>query len=306
MTAPNFVHLRIHSDFSMIDGLAKVGPICEAVADAGMPALAITDQMNFCGLVRYYGAAHKLGLKPLIGCDFWVQADYPESELFRLTALAMDNEGYQQITQLISKAYLRGNIKGKPVIDKDWLKEHNEGIILLSGSRQGDVGQALIKGHDSQLDLALDFYQQYFPNRYYLELVRTGRPQEEDYLHKAVALAGQTELPVVATNEVVFLKEEDFDPHEIRVAIHDGYQLEDKRRPKKYSPQQYLRSSEEMIELFSDIPEAIENTVEIAKRCNVTVRLGEYFLPKFPTGDLTTEAFLIKASEEGLEERLEF
>lgn len=306
MTAPNFVHLRIHSDFSMIDGLAKVGPICEAVADAGMPALAITDQMNFCGLVRYYGAAHKLGLKPLIGCDFWVQADYPESELFRLTALAMDNDGYQQITQLISKAYLRGNIKGKPVIDKDWLKEHNEGIILLSGSRQGDVGQALIKGHDSQLDIALDFYQQYFPNRYYLELVRTGRPQEEDYLHKAVALAGQTELPVVATNEVVFLKEEDFDPHEIRVAIHDGYQLEDKRRPKKYSPQQYLRSSEEMIELFSDIPEAIENTVEIAKRCNVTVRLGEYFLPKFPTGDLTTEEFLIKASEEGLEERLEF
>ncbi|WP_286822875.1 MULTISPECIES: DNA polymerase III subunit alpha [unclassified Idiomarina] len=306
MTAPNFVHLRVHSDFSMIDGLAKVGPICEAVAEAGMPALAITDQMNFCGLVRYYGKAHQLGLKPLIGCDFWVQADYPESEIFRLTALAMDNEGYQQITQLISKAYLRGNIKGKPVIDKDWLKEHNEGIILLSGSRQGDVGQALIKGHDSQLDAALDFYQQYFPDRYYLELVRTGRPQEETYLHKAVALAGETGLPVVATNEVVFLKEEDFDAHEIRVAIHDGYQLEDKRRPKKYSPQQYLRSSEEMTELFSDIPEAIENTVEIAKRCNVTVRLGEYFLPKFPTGDLTTEEFLIKVSEEGLEERLEF
>ncbi|MCA1767578.1 MAG: DNA polymerase III subunit alpha, partial [Idiomarina sp.] len=306
MTAPNFVHLRIHSDFSMIDGLAKVGPICDAVADAGMPALAITDQMNFCGLVRYYGAAHKLGLKPLIGCDFWVQADYPEAELFRLTALAMDNDGYQQITQLISKAYLRGNIKGKPVIDKDWLKEHNQGIILLSGSRQGDVGQALIRGHSDQLDAALDFYQQYFPNRYYLELVRTGRPQEEEYLHKAVALAGETDLPVVATNEVVFLKEEDFDAHEIRVAIHDGYQLEDKRRPKKYSPQQYLRSSEEMIELFSDIPEAIENTVEIAKRCNVTVRLGEYFLPKFPTGELTTEEFLIKASEEGLEERLEF
>ncbi|WP_404396748.1 DNA polymerase III subunit alpha [Idiomarina loihiensis] len=306
MTAPNFVHLRVHSDFSMIDGLAKVGPICEAVAEAGMPALAITDQMNFCGLVRYYGKAHQLGLKPLIGCDFWVQADYPESEIFRLTALAMDNEGYQQITQLISKAYLRGNIKGKPVIDKDWLKEHNEGIILLSGSRQGDVGHALIKGHDSQLDAALDFYQQYFPDRYYLELVRTGRPQEETYLHKAVALAGETGLPVVATNEVVFLKEEDFDAHEIRVAIHDGYQLEDKRRPKKYSPQQYLRSSEEMTELFSDIPEAIENTVEIAKRCNVTVRLGEYFLPKFPTGDLTTEEFLIKVSEEGLKERLEF
>lgn len=306
MTAPNFVHLRVHSDFSMIDGLAKVGPICEAVAEAGMPALAITDQMNFCGLVRYYGKAHQLGLKPLIGCDFWVQAEYPESEIFRLTALAMDNDGYQQITQLISKAYLRGNIQGRPVIDKGWLKEHNQGIILLSGSRQGDVGHALIKGHDSELKTALDFYQQYFPDRYYLELVRTGRPQEETYLHKAVALAGETGLPVVATNEVVFLKEEDFDAHEIRVAIHDGYQLEDKRRPKKYSPQQYLRSSEEMAELFSDIPEAIENTVEIAKRCNVTVRLGEYFLPEFPTGDLTTEEFLIKASEEGLDERLEF
>lgn len=306
MTAPNFVHLRVHSDFSMIDGLAKVGPICEAVADAGMPALAITDQMNFCGLVRYYGAAHRLGLKPLIGCDLWVQSEYPEGELFRLTALAMDNDGYQQITQLISKAYLRGHVQDKPVIDKDWLIEHNQGIILLSGAREGDVGRALIKGHERQRDAALAFYQEHFPDRYYLELIRTGRPQEEDYLHKAVALAGHTNLPVVATNEVVFLETDDFEPHEIRVSIHDGYQLEDKRRPKKYSPQQYLRSSEEMIELFSDIPEAIENTVEIAKRCNVTVRLGEYFLPKFPTGDKTTEEFLIKASEDGLEERLEF
>lgn len=306
MTAPNFVHLRVHSDFSMIDGLAKVGPICEAVADASMPALAITDQMNFCGLVRYYGAAHQLGLKPLIGCDLWVQSDYPEAELFRLTALAMDNDGYQQITQLISKAYLRGHVQDRPVIDKEWLIEHNQGIILLSGAREGDVGRALVKGHDRQRDAALAFYQKHFPDRYYLELIRTGRPQEEDYLHKAVALAGETNLPVVATNEVVFLEAKDFEPHEIRVSIHDGYQLEDKRRPKKYSSQQYLRSSEEMIELFSDIPEAIENTVEIAKRCNVTVRLGEYFLPKFPTGDKTTEEFLITASKEGLDERLEF
>ncbi|WP_286911433.1 DNA polymerase III subunit alpha [Idiomarina sp. UBA4520] len=306
MTAPNFIHLRIHSDFSMVDGLAKVGPICEAVADAGMPALAMTDQMNFCGLVRYYGTAHKLGLKPIIGCDLWVQHSYPEGEIFRLTALAMDNEGYQQITQLMSKAYLRGHIADKPVIDKDWLKEHNQGVILLSGAREGDIGHALLKNNDKELDAALDFYQEYFPDRFYLELIRTGRPKEEDYLHKAVKLAGETQLPVVATNEVVFLKEENFDAHEIRVAIHDGYQLEDRRRPKKYSPQQYLRTPEEMAELFSDIPEALENTVEIAKRCNVTVRLGEYFLPKFPTGDMTTEDYLVKVSEEGLEDRLEF
>ncbi|RUO77914.1 DNA polymerase III subunit alpha [Idiomarina seosinensis] len=302
----NFVHLRIHSDFSMVDGLAKVGPVCEAVADAGMPAMALTDQMNFCGLVQYYGAAHQQGLKPIVGVDLWVRADYPKDETFRLTALALNNDGYQQLIQLISKAYLRGHVDGKPVIDKQWLAEHNEGVLLLSGAREGDVGRALLKQHSQALDECLLFYQQYFPNRYYLELIRTGRPDEEDYLHKAVALAGERQLPVVATNEVVFLKEENFDAHDIRVSINDGYQLGDKRRPKKYSAQQYLRTPEQMQELFQDIPEALENTVEIAKRCNVTVRLGEYFLPEFPTGDLTTAEFLIKKSREGLEQRLEF
>ncbi|MGM0481604.1 MAG: DNA polymerase III subunit alpha [Pseudomonadota bacterium] len=301
-----FVHLRIHSDFSMVDGLSKIAPICEAVADAGMPALALTDQMNFCGLVQYYGAAHQQGLKPLIGVDLWVRADYPVDETFRLTALALNNAGYQQLIQLISKAYLRGHVAGKPVIEKDWLAEHNEGILLLSGAREGDVGRALLKQHDQQLQQCLAFYQQYFPDRYYLELIRTGRPDEEDYLHKAVTLAGRQQLPVVATNEVVFLNEKEFEAHEIRVAINDGYQLGDKRRPKKYSAQQYLRSAAEMQELFADIPEALHNTVEIAKRCNVTVRLGEYFLPKFPTGDLTTDQFLVKKSEQGLEQRLEF
>ena len=301
-----FVHLRIHSDFSMIDGLTKIGPICEAVAEAGMPAMALTDQMNFCGLVQYYGAAHKQGIKPLVGADLWVQGDYPEGEIFRLTALAMDNDGYQSLIQLISKAYLRGHVQGKPVIDKDWLVEHNAGVLLLSGARQGDVGQALLKGHADALEQCLAFYQQHFANRYYLELTRTGRPQEEDYLHAAVDLAAERDIPVVATNEVVFLEADNFEAHEIRVAIHDGFQLGDKRRPKKYSPQQYLRSAEEMQELFADIPEALQNTVEIAKRCNVTIRLGEYFLPAFPTGNLTEGDYLVKASEEGLEERLAF
>ncbi len=302
----NFVHLRIHSDFSMIDGLTKIGPICQGVAEAGMPAMALTDQMNFCGLVQYYGAAHKQGLKPIVGCDLWVQSDYPQGEVFRLTALALNNTGYQQLIQLVSKAYLRGHVGDKPVIDKDWLIEHNEGVLLLSGAREGDVGRALLKGHSEALQQCLAFYQRYFPDRYYLELIRTGRPDEEDYLHKAVVVAGEYQLPVVATNEVVFLKEENFEAHEIRVAIHDGYQLGDKRRPKKYSAQQYLRSAEEMQTLFADLPEALQNTVEIAKRCNVTIRLGEYFLPEFPTGDLSTEDFLVKVSQEGLEERLAF
>ncbi len=306
MADPRFIHLRVHSDFSMVDGLQKIGPIVSAAAANNMPALALTDQMNMCGLVRFYGSAHGKGIKPLVGADFWVQSDELGDEQFRLTLLAMDNDGYQNITLLISRGYQRGHVQGRPVIDKAWLGEHAKGVIVLSGGREGDVGKFLLKGNRQMVEHCLAFYQTHFPDAYYLELLRTGRPDEEVYLHMAVAIASEFELPVVATNEVVFLTADDFDAHEIRVAIHDGYTLMDKRRPRRYSPQQYLRSQEEMAELFADIPEALENTVEIAKRCNVTVRLGEYFLPNFPTGDMTTEDFLVMKSEEGLEERLAF
>ncbi|ENC6419809.1 DNA polymerase III subunit alpha [Aeromonas veronii] len=306
MADPRFIHLRVHSDFSMVDGLQKINPIVGAAAANNMPALALTDQMNMCGLVRFYGAAHGKGIKPIVGADFWVQSDELGDEQFRLTLLAMDNDGYQNITLLISRGYQRGHVQGRPVIDKSWLAEHSKGVIVLSGGREGDVGKFLLKGNRQMTEQCVAFYQTHFPDAYYLELLRTGRPDEEVYLHMAVAIATEFELPVVATNEVVFLNADDFDAHEIRVAIHDGYTLMDKRRPRRYSPQQYLRSQEEMAELFADIPEALENTVEIAKRCNVTVRLGEYFLPNFPTGDMTTEDFLVAKSKEGLEERLEF
>ncbi|MFQ2770567.1 DNA polymerase III subunit alpha [Aeromonas caviae] len=306
MADPRFIHLRVHSDFSMVDGLQKIGPIVSAAAANNMPALALTDQMNMCGLVRFYGSAHGKGIKPLVGADFWVQSDELGDEQFRLTLLAMDNDGYQNITLLISRGYQRGHVQGRPVIDKAWLGEHAKGVIVLSGGREGDVGKFLLKGNRQMVEHCLVFYQTHFPDAYYLELLRTGRPDEEVYLHMAVAIATEFALPVVATNEVVFLTADDFDAHEIRVAIHDGYTLMDKRRPRRYSPQQYLRSQEEMAELFADIPEALENTVEIAKRCNVTVRLGEYFLPNFPTGDMTTEDFLVMKSKEGLEERLAF
>ncbi|MGL5842342.1 MAG: DNA polymerase III subunit alpha [Aeromonas hydrophila] len=306
MAEPRFIHLRVHSDFSMVDGLQKINPIVGAAAANNMPALALTDQMNMCGLVRFYGAAHGKGVKPIVGADFWVQSDELGDEQFRLTLLAMDNDGYQNITLLISRGYQRGHVQGRPVIDKAWLAEHAKGVIVLSGGREGDVGKFLLKGNRQMTESCLAFYQTHFPDAYYLELLRTGRPDEEVYLHMAVAIATEFALPVVATNEVVFLTADDFDAHEIRVAIHDGYTLMDKRRPRRYSPQQYLRSQEEMAELFADIPEALENTVEIAKRCNVTVRLGEYFLPNFPTGDMTTEDFLVMKSKEGLEERLEF
>ncbi len=306
MSDPRFVHLRIHSDYSMIDGVAKVKPILGKVAELGMAAFALTDHTNFCGLVKFYSGCHDKGIKPIIGADFFMQVPGFEKEFCALTILAMDNEGYQNLTQLISHAYLRGEVHGRVAIDQEWLLEYNKGILLLSGGREGDIGKALLKGNQGQVEQLVEFYQTHFADRYYLELLRTGRPDEERYLHMAVELAEQYQLPVVATNQVVFMQASDFDAHEIRVAIHDGFTLADPRRPKKYSADQYLKTEQEMCDLFEDIPEALANTVEIAKRCNVTVRLHEYFLPNFPTGDLSIEDFLVKVSVDGLEERLEF
>jgi DNA polymerase-3 subunit alpha len=290
----------------MVDGLSKVPPLVKKVAEMGMPALALTDFTNLCGLVKFYGTAHGCGVKPIIGADFLMQSPEFGDELTKLTVIATDNKGYNNLTLLISKAYLRGHVQHQPVIDKEWLIENAEGLIILSGAKEGEIGKALLKGNRELVASNVKFYKTYFPDRFYLELIRTGRPDEESYLHFALELAEQEDLPVVATNEVVFLTEDLFDAHEIRVAIHDGFTMVDPRRPKNYSAQQYLRSEEEMCELFSDIPEALENSVEIAKRCNVTVRLGEYFLPNFPTEGLAIEDFLIKKSEEGLERRLAF
>ncbi|QTF09570.1 DNA polymerase III subunit alpha [Brenneria izadpanahii] len=306
MAEPRFVHLRVHSDYSMIDGLAKVGPLVKKAAALGMPALAITDFTNLCGLVKFYGGAHGDGIKPIVGADFYVASEELGDELAQLTILALDNEGYQNLTLLISHAYQRGYGAEGPTIDRDWLIEYSKGLLLLSGGRHGDIGKFLLRGNQAQVEQCLAFYQQHFPYRYYLELIRTGRQDEENYLHAAVELAIKHELPVVATNDVRFISEDDFDAHEIRVAIHDGYTLDDPKRPRNYSPQQYMRSEDEMCELFADIPEALTNSVEIAKRCNVTIRLGEYFLPQFPTGDMSTDDYLVKRAREGLEERLAF
>jgi DNA polymerase-3 subunit alpha len=306
MSNPKFVHLSVHSDFSMIDGVSKVPPIVKKVAELGMPAMALTDFTNLCGLVKYYNAAHNNGIKPIIGADFLMQSDELGDELTHITVLASDNKGYNNLTLLISDAYLRGHVQHSPVIDKEWLAKYNQGLIVLSGAKDGEVGKALLKGNSDLANHCVDFYQQHFADRFYLELTRTGRADEESYLHFALELAAERDLPVVATNQVVFLSTDDFDAHEIRVAIHDGYTLEDPRRPKLYSNQQYLRSEDEMVELFQDIPEALQNSVEIAKRCNVTVRLNEYFLPNFPTEGMKIEDFLVKKSQEGLERRLAF
>ncbi|RRN04469.1 DNA polymerase III subunit alpha [Bibersteinia trehalosi] len=305
MSQPRFVHLKVHSDFSMINGLAKVKPLVKACIANNMVAMAISDFSNFCGLVRFYGEAQGSGVKPIVAMDVLVRPEPESEERFELTLLAKNNTGYQNITLLISRAYQQGYFD-LPVLEKAWLAELADGIIVLSGGRMGDVGKALLKENDIEAENLLSFYQQHFPNHYYLSLCRTGRVDEERYIQQAVKFAKKFAIPLVAVNDVMFLKEEDFEAHEIRVAIHDSYTLDDPKRPKKYSPQQYFRSEAEMCQLFADLPQALENTVLIAKRCNVTIRLGEYFLPNFPTGDLSTEEFLVQKSREGLEERLEF
>ena len=305
MSDPKFVHLRVHSDFSMIDGLAKVKTILGRASSLNMPALALTDQMNLCGLVKFYEGAHGSGIKPIIGTDIWLnRAD--DEPLFRLTLLAKNNDGYKNITNLISMAYSRGLYKDKMAVDKEWLVEHKEGIIILSGSYDGDLAYALSKHNDELIHEVMQPYLEHFGDHFFIELTRTGRAPEALYNEQALDFAEAKNLPVVATNQVVFMDAEDFEPHEIRVCINQKATLDDKKRLKEYSKEQYLRSEEEMCDLFADVPSALQNTVEIAKRCNVTVQLGTYFLPACPTDGMSEAEYLVKISEEGLEERLEF
>lgn len=304
MAEPRFIHLRVHSDYSMSDGLAKTASLVKHCVQMGVPAIAITDFTNLCGLVKFYSSAKGGGVKPIIGADINMHNPLLEGSLAQLTVLAANNTGYQNLTLLISRAYQRGYGATGPLIEREWLAQLNDGLILLSGGRLGDVGQSLLRGNSGLLENCLQFYQQYFTDRFYLELIRTGRTDEEIYIDGAVELAVKHDLPVVATNDVRFIDTRDFEAHEIRVAIHDGFTLDDARRPRNYSAQQYLRSEQEMCDLFADLPQALENSVEIAKRCNVSMRFGEYFLPQFPTGEMTTEDFLVKKSQQGLEKRL--
>src|SRR5690606_28343091 len=279
---PAFVHLRVHTEYSLVDGIVRIKPLIKAVAGQGMPAVAVTDVCNFFALVKFYKAAMGAGIKPICGADFQVQSPLADGQPSQLTLLVQDNTGYRNLTALISKGYLEGQVQGRPTVRREWIAAHAEGLIALSGGRHGDVGQALLAGKEGLAEELLAGWQRDFPGRYYLELIRTGRQDEEDYLHAAVALATRRDCPVVATNEVCFLTEEQFDAHEARVCIFEGRTLDDPRRERRYSREQYLRSPAEMAELFADIPEALANSVEIARRCSLDLRLGEYFLPEYP------------------------
>lgn len=300
----SFVHLRLHTEYSLVDGLVRVKPLIKAVAGAGMPAVAVTDQSNMCSLVKFYKTANGAGIKPICGADLWLASREEDGPLSRVTLLVMDAEGYRNLTELVSRGWTEGQHNGLVIIQRDWVKEAADGLILLNG-KEGDVGQALLNGDQSQAQMLLEEWQAVFPDRLYLEVQRTNRAGDEEHLHASVALAERCGVPLVATNDVRFLKQADFEAHETRVCIGEGRTLEDPRRPRNYSDQQYLKTPAEMAELFADLPEALENTVEIAKRCNIEVRLGKYFLPNFPVPEgMTIDDYLRQASHEGLEERL--
>lgn len=301
----SFVHLRVHSEFSLVDGLVRIKPLIKAVSDAGMPAVAVTDQSNMSSLVKFYTAAQKGGVKPICGADIWLASAEEDGPLTRMTLLVMTPQGYRNLTELISLGFTDGQHNGLAILQRDWVKQAATGLIALSGAKEGEIGLALLAGDKAKATELLSEWQAVFGDRFYLELQRTQRPNDEEHVHAAVALAAETGVAVVATNDVRFLQQDDFAAHETRVCIGEGRTLDDPRRPRLYSEQQYLKTPAEMAELFADIPEALRNSVEIAKRCNIEVQLGKHFLPDFPVPEgMTIDEYLRHVSFAGLEERL--
>jgi DNA polymerase-3 subunit alpha len=302
---PGFVHLRLHSEYSLSDSVVRVPELVAAVAAAGMPAVAITDQNNLFAMVKFYREALQGGVKPLIGVDLTVREEGERREATRVTLLCQSQEGYRNLARLLSRAYLEGQERGVPRLEREWLTSASlAGLIALSGAAEGDVGRALVNGREADAERVLERWCSLLPGRYYLELQRLGRQFEETYIAGAVALAARHGVPVVATNDVRFLKAEEFESHEARVCIHDGALLADPSRVRRYTRQQYLRSPAEMSALFADLPEALANSVEIARRCSLALNLGEARLPQYPVpAGLTTEEFLRAEAAHGLTAR---
>ena len=303
--AEQFVHLHLHSDYSLIDGLIRIKPLVSAVSEAGMPAVALTDQHNFFAAVKFYSAAINAGIKPILGADLRLRDEADTKGNSRFVVLCQNMIGYHNLCRLLSRAYIEGQHLGVPMLDFSWLEGQTDGLICIASSREGLLSKALLNEQKDEVNSIVNQWTSLFPDRLYLELMRTGREDDERYIDAALDTAHEFDLPVVATNDVRFIDAEQFEAHEAKVCISDGRLLDDPRRPRHYSTEQYLRSPEEMIALFNDIPEAIENTVEIAKRCNVQLSLDQHFLPDFPVPDgMTIAQFLTQESREGLEKRL--
>ncbi|HMM66371.1 MAG TPA: DNA polymerase III subunit alpha [Dokdonella sp.] len=301
----DFVHLHVHSEYSLVDSTIRIDQLVAACAAAGMPAVALTDQVNLFALVRFYAAAEKAGIKPIAGSDVWVADPADRGKPHRLTLLCQDLEGYRNLSRLVSRAWADGRHGDFALIEAEWLIEANRGLIILAG-RDSEPGRMLLSGREDAARECVREWQRHFRDRLYLELVRTQRADEDRFVAAAVALAVELDVPAVASNDVRFLEKEDFEAHEARVCIHDGRVLADPKRARAYSAEQYLKSPQQMIDLFADLPQAIENTVELARRCNLELSFGTYFLPDFPIPPgHTLDSWIRTQSREGLAVRLD-
>jgi DNA polymerase-3 subunit alpha len=303
---PLFVHLRLHSEFSIEDGITRIDDVVAAAAADGQPALGIADLGNLFGMVKHYKGCRAKGIKPIIATDTWITNEGDRGKPFRVMLICRHREGYRQLCELLSRAYVENKHHGRAEIRREWLNTGTaSGLICLSGASAGDIAAALAAGNlKSATALARDWAER-FPDSFYVEIQRAGHPGNEAYVQAAVTLAAELALPVVATHPIQFLKREDFKAHEARVCIAQGYTLADTRRPKLFTEEQHFKTQAEMQTLFADLPEALQNTVEIAKRCSLTVVLGKNYLPQFPTPDgMTLDDFLVFEAKRGLEERL--
>ena len=315
MPAPSFVHLRLHSEYSIVDGIVRLEEAVDAAAADGMPALALTDLSNVFGMVKFYQEARKAGVKPIIGCDVWLENETDRDKPHRLLLLCQSRAGYGRLSDLLTRAYRTNQYRSRAEVKKKWFGEGGtDGLIALSGAHHGDLGQALMADNQKQAQRAAGEWRELFPGRFYIELQRLGRNVTlhgaggvplETYVQRALVLASAQKLPVVATHPVQFVKRDEFRAHEARVCIAQGYTLSDQRRPRNHHAEQYFRSQAEMAQAFHDLPQALANSVEIAKRCNLDIELGKTRLPLFQTpGNVTLDDYLRSRAAEGLECRL--
>ena len=296
-----FVHLNVHSEFSLADSTIRCSQLAKCCQQNGMASVAVTDMVNTYAAIKHYQSCIKFGLKPLIGTHVWVSEKTDYQHAHQLILLSMNKNGFQSLCQLLSHAFLENQHQGKGFIDSKRLYKQSEDLIILSAAHSGLIGRAILAEDMELADKYCKDFKRKFGDRFYLELQRVGRSTDETVVQGSVELASSNDIPVVATNAVQFIRPEDFDTHEIRVCIQESRLIDDKRRKKRFTQQQYLKTPKQMADLFSDYPEAIANTVEIAKRCNTQFALGETFLPKFEiSGKGTSDDYLIEQSKQGL------
>ena len=302
-----FIHLRLHSEYSITDGIVRLDDAVARAAGYGMPALALSDLANVFGLVKFYSSARSKGIKPILGSDVCIANDGDPDRPYRLLLLCRSRPGYLQLCELLSRAYLAPRVRGRAEITRRMLEEVGvDGLIALSGAAAGDVGEALLQGNQELAANRAARWEKTFPGAFYLEVQRYGQAQQEALVAATADLAGELGLPLVATHPIQFLERDDFKAHEARVCIAEGYMLGDARRPRLHTEEQYFKSADEMLALFGDLPEALANSVEIAKRCNLQITLGKSYLPDFPTpAGVTLDDFLRQQAVAGLEIRLQ-